>query len=50
MAIHPHILIVEDDDIDAEALIRAFKAHKVSNPITRVADGVEALAVLRGGR
>ena len=50
MAIHPHILIVEDDDIDAEALIRAFKAHKVSNPITRVADGVEALAVLRGGK
>ncbi len=50
MAVYPHILIIEDDDIDAEALLRAFKSYKLPNPITRVADGVEALAVLRGSQ
>jgi CheY-like chemotaxis protein len=42
------ILLVEDDDIDAEAIKRAFKKQKIANPLTRVADGIEALALLRG--
>lgn len=43
-----HILLVEDDDVDREAVIRAFKNKRIANPFTIVADGVEALHVLRG--
>lgn len=43
-----HILLVEDDDVDREAVIRAFKNKRIANPFTIVADGVEALQVLRG--
>jgi CheY-like chemotaxis protein len=42
------ILLIEDDDIDAEAIQRAFKKQKIANPITRAVDGVEALELLRG--
>ncbi|CAN5408013.1 response regulator [soil metagenome] len=42
------ILLVEDDEIDAEAIVRAFKRQKISNPFTVVPDGIEALDVLRG--
>jgi CheY-like chemotaxis protein len=45
---HIHILLVEDDDIDAEAVMRGFVTQKIANPFTLVRDGVEALAVLRG--
>lgn len=45
---HIHILLVEDDEIDAEAIMRGFYAQKIANPFTLVSDGVEALAVLRG--
>ncbi len=44
----PHILLVEDDDIDAEAIERLFKKHNVTYPIHRASDGVEALRCLRG--
>ncbi|MCB0065367.1 MAG: response regulator [Caldilineaceae bacterium] len=43
-----HILLVEDDDVDAEAMVRAFRKQKIANPITHVDDGIKALAVLRG--
>lgn len=43
-----NILLVEDDDGDAKAVIRAFTKAKVANPITRAYDGIEALEVLRG--
>jgi CheY-like chemotaxis protein len=43
-----NILLVEDDDIDAEAIQRAFKKYRIANPLTRVADGIEALKFLRG--
>ncbi|MDA9004046.1 response regulator [bacterium] len=42
------ILLIEDDDVDAEAIERAFKKQKIANPIIRVSDGIEALACLRG--
>lgn len=42
------ILLVEDDDGDAKAVRRAFAKAKIGNPIVRVEDGIEALAVLRG--
>lgn len=43
-----HILLVEDDEIDAEAVVRAFQKHKIANCFTIVSNGVEALAALRG--
>src|SRR4051794_22973039 len=43
-----HILLVEDDYIDAENIIRFFQHHHVTNPYTHVIDGVDALNVLRG--
>ena len=42
------ILLVEDDEIDAEAVIRGFRAAKIANDITVARDGVEALQMLRG--
>ena len=47
---HPplHILLVEDDEIDAEQLLRAFRQHQITNPVTHVIDGVDALYALRG--
>ena len=43
-----HILLVEDDDIDAEAVVRAFRRQKIGNPFTIVPDGIEAFSALRG--
>lgn len=42
------VLLVEDDDIDAEAVERAFTKQRIANPIHRVVNGAEALARLRG--
>ncbi len=42
------VLLVDDDDIDAEAIRRAFKKVKILNPIHRAKDGNEALDMLRG--
>ena len=47
---HVNLLVVEDNEIDREALRRAFKRHGVHQPMIDVDDGVEALAVLRGER
>jgi CheY-like chemotaxis protein len=43
-----NIFLVEDDDGDAKAVIRAFEKAKVANPIVRAHDGKEALEALRG--
>jgi CheY-like chemotaxis protein len=43
-----HILLVEDDEVDIEAIRRAFRKHGLSNPISIARDGHEALALLRG--
>ncbi|GAA0854656.1 response regulator [Aliiglaciecola litoralis] len=42
-----NILLMEDDDIDAKGLMRAFKKHQISNPVTRVTNGLEGLKLLR---
>lgn len=42
------ILLVEDDDGDAKAVMRAFAKADIGNPIIRAQDGVEALAYLTG--
>lgn len=43
-----HILLVEDDEVDAEAIVRAFRKQNLKHPITIVPDGFEAFRVLRG--
>lgn len=40
------LFLIEDDDIDAEGIERAFKANKIINPIVRANDGQEALELL----
>jgi two-component system response regulator len=42
------ILLVEDNDLDAELTIRALKKCKFSNKLYRAKDGVEALAFIAG--
>ena len=41
------ILLVEDDDVDAENVARAFKKNRISNTLYVAGNGEEALALLR---
>ncbi|PHS18306.1 MAG: two-component system response regulator [Kangiella sp.] len=43
------ILLVEDDDVDAQGIMRSFKKRKIGNNIIRARDGVEALEMLNNG-
>ncbi|MGM0575299.1 MAG: response regulator [Myxococcota bacterium] len=42
------VLLVEDNDVDVEAVRRAFRKYRIANPIRVARDGVEALEILRG--
>jgi CheY-like chemotaxis protein len=42
------ILLVEDDDIDAQTVMRGLAGARIINPVIRVRDGVEALELLQG--
>ncbi|MDA8363241.1 MAG: response regulator [Gammaproteobacteria bacterium] len=42
------ILLVEDDDVDAMAVYRAFKALHITNRLDRTENGERALAYLHG--
>ncbi len=44
---HATILLVEDDDVDAKGVERAFKKLKIVNPIVRAKDGMIALELLK---
>lgn len=43
-----NVLLVEDNEVDQEAVQRAFRRQKIANPVVVARDGVEALDVLRG--
>jgi CheY-like chemotaxis protein len=43
-----NILLVEDDEIDAEIVQRAFRQQHISHAIAHATDGLEALQILRG--
>lgn len=41
------ILLVEDDDIDVKALLKAFEKLKIANPVTVARDGMEGWEALQ---
>lgn len=43
-----NILLVDDDDVAVEAVLRSFKKHQIEFPVTVAEDGHEALMVMRG--
>lgn len=43
------ILLVDDDDVDAMSVKRAFTRMRIANPIIRAKDGIEALEILMAG-
>lgn len=45
-----HILLVEDDLVDAMTVKRAFKELNIPNPIVHLSNGEEALAYLRDNK
>jgi CheY-like chemotaxis protein len=42
-----HILLVEDDEVDAEVVARVLRREKIGNPFFLARDGVEALHLLQ---
>ncbi len=50
MALAFRILLVEDDDLDAMNVKRAFRGEAAVESVTVAQDGVEALELLRSGR
>ncbi len=43
------ILLVEDDDIDAMGVLRAFKKSQISNEVIRARDTFQATEILKNG-
>ena len=43
------LFLVDDDDIDAMAVERGFLKQRISNPVVRARDGLQALEMLRSG-
>lgn len=44
----PSILLVEDDEVDVEAICRLFAQRRVANRLFVASDGVDALRMLHG--
>jgi len=42
------ILLVDDDEVDRQTIIRAFAKGEITNPIVVADDGMHALEILRG--
>lgn len=43
------IFLVEDDDVDAETILRSFNSNRIANSIIRATDGMQALEMLQTG-
>jgi CheY-like chemotaxis protein len=43
-----NVLLVEDDEVDVEAVKREFKKRGIKNPLYHAVCGVDALEILRG--
>ena len=43
-----HLLVIDDDEIDRELILRSFRKAKIGNPIVTAVDGAEGLEILRG--
>lgn len=43
-----HILVVDDDEVDRRAIVRALRKRGIDNPITEASNGLDALSILRG--
>ncbi len=43
-----NLLLVEDDDVAAEAVVRGLRKHGLDWPVVVAGDGAAALAILRG--
>lgn len=41
-----NILLVDDDDVAAESVVRSLRKHTVDFPVTLARDGIEALEIL----
>lgn len=41
-------LLIDDDDVDRTAVVRAFKKLRIANDMVMARDGLEALDILRG--
>lgn len=41
-------LLVEDDEVDVQAMKRTFSRMRIANPLLVANDGLEALAIMRG--
>jgi two-component system, response regulator len=48
MAYEKTIFLVEDNDADADLAVRAFQRAKITNPLIRACDGLDALDYLFG--
>jgi CheY-like chemotaxis protein len=44
------VLLIEDNEVDIEAVRRAFAKHRIANPIVVARDGRAGLDALRSGR
>lgn len=42
-----NILLIDDDDVAAESVVRSLRKHTVDFPVTLARDGMEALEILR---
>jgi CheY-like chemotaxis protein len=44
------LFLIEDDDVDALSVERAFSKLRIANPIIRARDGIEALSMLESNQ
>ena len=43
-----NLLVVDDDEVDRELIVRGLRKAKIANPVITAVDGVEGLEILRG--